>query len=431
VPGGDGLVECGAVGRDLVHDARLLLGELGGLLLELLRVPARRGRRLDRLLGVADPLDRERLGAADALLDALEREERLLGPGEGREVLAQGRLERRLPLARRLALRLDLLLAGHEQGLVGELLVQRGPSGHEVVGHEAGPGVAHRRLDAGGPACHLGLAPERLELAADLAEQVAQPGQVALAGVELAERLLLALAVLEDAGGLLDEAAAVLRRRVEDRVELALADDDVHLAPDAGVREQLLDVEQPARGAVDGVLRPAGAEHRPADRDLGVLDRQRPVRVVDRQDDLGAAERRAARRAGEDDVVHLAAPQGLRAGLAHHPGEGVDDVGLARAVGPHDARDPRLELQRRRGREGLEALQREALEVQRGSLGGRQESRWNGRAAAGEASPPTLTGTPPEPMHPGASWTACQRAVSFTGYPVKLTLPRCNLSGPA
>ena len=34
---------------------------------------------------------------------------------------------------------------------------------------------------------------------------------------------------------------------VQDRVELALADDDVHLAADAGVGEQLLDVEQAAR----------------------------------------------------------------------------------------------------------------------------------------------------------------------------------------
>ena len=33
---------------------------------------------------------------------------------------------------------------------------------------------------------------------------------------------------------------------MQDRVELALPDDDVHLAADAGVGEQLLDVEQPA-----------------------------------------------------------------------------------------------------------------------------------------------------------------------------------------
>ena len=131
--------------------------------------------------------------------------------------------------------------------LVGELLLERGAGGDQVVGEQPGAGVADVGLDAGGPAGHLGLAAERLELAADLAEQVAEPGQVAVGGVELAERLLLALAVLEDAGGLLDEAAAVLGGRVQDRVELALADDHVHLAADAGVGEQLLDVEQPAR----------------------------------------------------------------------------------------------------------------------------------------------------------------------------------------
>ena len=166
----------------------------------------------------------------------------------------------------------------------------------QVVGQQPGPGVAHVGLDDCGPAGHLGLAAQRLELAADLAEQVAEPGQVALGGVQLAERLLLALAVLEDAGGLLDEAAAVLGGRVQDRVELALPDDHVHLAADAGVGEQLLHVEQPAGLAVDGVLRAAVAEHRAADRDLGVLDRQRAVGVVDGQRDLGAAQRRAARR---------------------------------------------------------------------------------------------------------------------------------------
>ena len=40
----------------------------------------------------------------------------------------------------------------------------------------------------------------------------------------------------------------------------------------------------------------------------------------------------AAGRAGEDHVLHLAAAQRLRALLAEHPGDGVDDVGLAGAV---------------------------------------------------------------------------------------------------
>jgi hypothetical protein len=72
------------------------------------------------------------------------------------------------------------------------------------------------------------------------------------------------------------------RLGVQHRVQLSLADDHVHLAADAGVGEQLLDVEQPAGIAVDLVLALARPEHTAGDRDLGVLDRQRAVGVVDR-----------------------------------------------------------------------------------------------------------------------------------------------------
>ena len=270
--------------------------------------------------------------------------------GERGQVLAQRGLERRLGLAGGRQRRLHLGAALEQDRLVGQLLLEGGTGSGEVVGHQPGAGVADVGLDDGGPAGHLGLTTQRLELAADLAEQVGEPGQVALGRVELAERLLLALAVLEDAGRLLDEAAAVLRGRVQDRVELALPDDHVHLPADAGVAQQLLDVEQSAGVGVDGVLGAAVAEHGAADRDLGVLDRQGAVGVVDRQRHLGTAQRRAARRAGEDDVLHLAAAQRLGPLLTHHPRERVDDVGLARAVGADDAGDPGFELQRRRRR---------------------------------------------------------------------------------
>ena len=93
----------------------------------------------------------------------------------------------------------------------------------------------------------VGLALERAELAAHLAEQVLEPGEVALGGGQPALGLLLALAVLQDAGGLLDDQAPLLGPGVEHGVDLALADDHVLLAADAGVGQQLLDVEQPAR----------------------------------------------------------------------------------------------------------------------------------------------------------------------------------------
>jgi hypothetical protein len=138
--------------------------------------------------------------------------------------------------------------------------------------------------------------------------------------------------VLENARRLLDERAAAGGVGVQDRVELALADDDVHLAADARVGEQFLDVEETAGVAVEPVLAAAVAEHGPRDGDLGVVDRQGAVGVVDGEGDLGAAEGRAAGGAGgagEDDVLHLAAAQRLGALLPHDPGEGVDHVGLA------------------------------------------------------------------------------------------------------
>ena len=74
------------------------------------------------------------------------------------------------------------------------------------------------------------LALERTELAVDLAGDVACALEVRVHGAELAQRALLALLVLEDAGGLFDERAAVFGAGVQDLVEAALADDRVRVA---------------------------------------------------------------------------------------------------------------------------------------------------------------------------------------------------------
>ncbi len=354
-PLGD-LVDLGAQG--------VLVGPgLGGLAAQLLGVAPARALVLVVLAEQAHPLGGHGGRGLEPVADRAQPDEAARGVGEQRGGLGG----KRLLLPDLGACGRERLLergpAAQHRRLVGDLLLQGRGHLHEVVGDEAQPGVAGVGLDDGGLAGGLGLPAERSELAADLGCEVGHPGEVDLHRLELAQRPLLALAVLEDPGGLLDEAAALLRGRPQHRVELALADDDVHLAPDAGVGEQLLDVEEPARGAVDGVLRAAPAEHRAADRHLGVVDRQRAVGVVDGHRDLGAAERRPAGRAGEDDVLHLAAAQALRALLAHDPGEGVDDVGLARAVRPDDARDARLETEVGGGGERLEALEGQALDV--------------------------------------------------------------------
>src|SRR5699024_6312182 len=115
-----------------------------------------------------------------------------------------------------------------------------------------------------------------------------------------------------------------------------------HFAADARVAEQLLDIHEPGLGAVDLVFAGPVAEHATGDRDLGVLDWQLAVGVVDDEGDLRAPQRFAVTGAGEDDVLHLAAAQGLRPLLPHHPCQGVDDIGLTRAVGADDRADPWL-----------------------------------------------------------------------------------------
>ena len=247
---------------------------------------------------------------------------------------------------------------------------QRGLRLHQVIGQQARAGVADVELDALGAAGDLGLTAQRRELTPDLGEQVVQAVQVGLHALELADRALLAPPVLEDPGGLLDETAALLRRGMQDPVELALPDDHVHLPAQTRVREQLLDVQQAAGLAVDRVFGAAGAEQGARDRDLGVLDRQGAVGVVDRQGHVRPPQGRPARGAGEDHVLHLPAAQRLGALLAHDPGQGIDHVRLARPVRADDAGHPGLELEARGRGERLEAAHGEGLEMHPASLPG-------------------------------------------------------------
>ena len=351
-------------GLDRLDQHLLLLGDGLGLGVELVGIPAG-GTRLRRPREVSRPLLREPDGAREPLGERREPVPGVLGGGQARRVLGERRLQPLLLDARDRELLLDLGPPRPRAGLVGLLLGQLAAEGDDVVRGQPQPGVAQLGLHRLRPPRDLRLPPQRLELAAQLAGEVGQPGEVGLHRVELAQRLLFALAVLEDPGRLLDVGAAVFRLGRQHGIELALPDDHVHLAADAGVGQQLLDVEQAAVVAVDLVLARAVAEHPTGDRHLGVVDGQGAVGVVDREGHLGAAEGRPARRAREDDVFHLAAAQRLRALFAQHPADGVDDVGLPRAVRSDDAGDARFEAQRRRRGEGLEALQRQALEVHR------------------------------------------------------------------
>ena len=90
---------------------------------------------------------------------------------------------------------------------------------------------------------------ERVEPLLQLAGDVGDAQEVGLGGLHLALGGLAAGLVLGDAGGLLDEAAAVLRLAGDDEAHPALLDDGVGLGAHAGAEEQLGDVLQAAHAS--------------------------------------------------------------------------------------------------------------------------------------------------------------------------------------
>ncbi len=213
----------------------------------------------------------------------------------------------------------------------------------------------------------LGLALEGTQARAGLALDVERPREVVLGALELELGAAPALAVLAEAGGLLDQQPPLTGPREHDRLHPPLRDHRVHLLAEAGVREHLDHVGEPAPGAVEAVLALPHPVEPPDDRDLREVALHPAVGVVDHHLDLGGARTLDAVAAGEDHVLHRLPADGEGRLLAQRPEHGVGDVRLARPVGPDDHRDPRGELELGAGGEGLEALHGDRAKVHQAS----------------------------------------------------------------
>ena len=238
----EGFLTLGDFLADGLELLRGLLGGFEGLGVALVRKLRPRLQVLRILAGIR----RERIGTAGAFRrDAL-----------GRAHPFSQRGQRKPQLLRLLGLRLQLLLTGlhgllllhrglqrrgdglhllrqHLGGALGVCVLLAQP--HHLVSGELELRVAQLRLHRRAPLGGLRLAGQGFELLAQLVGEVGQAIQVRLHAGKLALRLLLAAPVLEHTRGLLDERAALLGSRIQDLGELALADDDVHLAADAGI----------------------------------------------------------------------------------------------------------------------------------------------------------------------------------------------------
>ena len=321
--------------RRLLLDAHLLqLG--GGLDAVLLGLRAARLVRLERHLQIG----RVALGRAALLVQKQRRGVEALDRGRSASVLARelARVHRLATDAlldalgvllglidRRLAL-LELLL---ERALLLERLVPSALERAQVVHRERDRHVGElggELLVSAGALC---LARERPQLALHLGGDVLHAREMLVHALELARAFRLALLVLEHARRLLDERAAVLGLGLQDGIQVALADDGMRAGAQTGVVQDVEDVHAAGGGAVDQVLALARAVHAARDGDLGVVDGQRAVGVVEHEVDLGEPDAFARRRSGEDDVLHRLAAQVLGVALAEHPQNGVGDVRFA------------------------------------------------------------------------------------------------------
>ena len=219
-------------------------------------------------------------------------------------------------------------------------------------------------LEAGLIAARLArLALERADLPLHFADDVGEADEVGLGVLELAERLFFLALVLGDTGGLLENRAAVLGTRGENRVDLALLHDRVGGASDAGVHEHAVDVAQAAGGFVEFVFAGAVTEDAPGDGDFVVGGAEVLFAIAEGERDFGHAERGPRFGAGEDDVLHFAAAEGLGRLLAKDPADAVEDVAFAAAVGADDGGDSGMEFEGGAVGERLKSNDVERLQV--------------------------------------------------------------------
>ena len=188
------------------------------------------------------------------------------------------------------------------------------------------------------------LTAEGSQLPFDLTNEVLESKHVLVGPFETALGFLLTAAVFEDARCLFDHGPVVFGRGVEHLVDLTLPDDHMLMTAHARVAEEFLYVEQPAAHTVDLVVGGTVPVETTGEGHLVEIQGQHPLGVVDDQGCLGPIQGGTGCGAGEDDIFHLPGPQRLGGLRPHHPRQGVDQVGLARAVRAHDHGDPGPEL---------------------------------------------------------------------------------------
>ena len=210
----------------------------------------------------------------------------------------------------------------------------------------------------------LGLGFQGASLEVQFLQLIPDAHQVFLGALQLALGLLLLVAAVGDPRRLLKDLPPLGALGGEDLVDAALADEGVPLLAQAGVHEEFIHIPQADGLAVEEVFTLPGAVVPPGDRHLLPPVGEEIPALFQGEGDLGKALAAAGLGPAEDHILHLAPPEGFGGLLPQNPADGVGEVGLSAAVGPHDGGDGMLEGEDRPVRKGLEPLQFQRFQPQ-------------------------------------------------------------------
>ena len=189
---------------------------------------------------------------------------------------------------------------------------------------------------------------QRLELRLDRRDHVVEPQQVGRGRLEPLLGFAAACLQAGGTGGVFEEEAAFGRLGLDQRADSRLADQRPGPGAGSGIGEQQLHIARPHLAPVDPIGRAAAALDAAQDFDLvSVVEGKGRVAgaVVEAQRDLGDVARRPPGGAGEDHIVHGAAAQAPRRGLAHNPAQRFGQVRFAATVRADDPGQAGLDRQ--------------------------------------------------------------------------------------
>ena len=200
-----------------------------------------------------------------------------------------------------------------------------------------------------------GLAADGIQLRLDLAHDVGQPQQVLGYPLQLPLGIDLSGFETADARGFFEHLAAIDVGGLQELIDATLFDDAVRRRSGSRPQKQIANVLEPRRRAIDQIFRLAGTIDAAADLHVVGVEREHTPGVVKIEQGLGKLGGFAVGRAVEDDVGHLLSAKTFGALVAENPLDRIDDVALARAVGPDHAGDARREIKTGAVGEALEA----------------------------------------------------------------------------